>query len=1465
MAITMRNPYIRFFISSTFADMAVERNALRELFGELNDEYSRKGWQVEFVDLRWSITHEAALDNRTVRICLDELGRCMAMSPKPNFIVLTGQRYGWIPLPETLTVKELEDLRKIADDIERQLLDEWYKVDENQLPEPVAVLQPRTGLYEGDFIWENMVYNQLRELFKRSGIRRYNLSATEIEINHGAISVPDAREHVVVYHRNLSGIPQSEETIYKDNCDTEIENVVKNLKSTAGKDNILEVNANYADYISADYAKRFKTRIGGIIRRVIDKAIRESTVARNESDRHAEIAEAEAKNFFGRHEELSEIDRYISDKARNKALIIHGQPGTGKSTLMAKIAEKYKSSHKVICRFCGETPESSSGPQLFRSIWRAIVAEKGQPRNLPSFSEEVEENYYMTQADKMRFSDSEILNVWLRKFDGKGRPVLIIVDGVNQLEGPKSEEFKRLSWASGDLGQGVKVIVTTTDARELREKFSSELRELDKDEALEFVQTKMAEKSRRLTNAQLKQVERLLASSDRRPIYLTLLADYLCRFTSSESLGEISGDFDSLTDMVLSSVAVRGNHDERFISRVMSLFAAERKGFSHQEISEVCAHDTELVKSLQSSSFHEFSIDESHPMLPAIFWSRLYPDISFFFKTRHLNTGTMLTIRHGEFLRSISNKYFADKESQLAAYSILSDYYSSQSNKHAQSELAYQLYCQAVLRINTGLDCRDCYEKLNAALHDASTIHTRVNIDREELLEDYDNLLTLSKYSSGCDERSILRLKREVSSLRKGSWKNFLAQGLSMPTTGELWEIAAAESDIPGLGDEIGMKTIDDATMYSTPRQGWGVCISDDGLKLASIKDGKLHFDDLLNPNLSFEQGYNEKVIGLTASADLDKIFLLFDSGLLVVDSQTKKSVNWTSAVKNGSWVTASADGEKYAYGNGNDMWLSRKDGCYESFGESKLSNTGRTMWSVNDDLIVTGIDTGTMRIFGSRRFSADKDDISKLGIITVSDTMCVLSATDKTANWTRLIFLLRDSDGANQTGVLYYECGMTVPAHIFEARGWADDDSARIFVSNGKALEISREGKELQIDRVTTAYMPEAISCNGEYGYGNCTVVNAIDLFDNFGALSAFNVGVNTLSVSHKGDFIAVTKGVNQLQEHGDNELLMYTDDNGPEVVVLKESRSSFLQSCSISPDGKQIWISEFETPSGANVFIADNECNVKQRTHTDRGFITMPWTDDGKFVVACEGHYIANYEPIIWIFGRDGHLVRKFNADGGRGLMSFMGHAVISADNRYLINGGEDVVDLVEGKLLFSLPVGEAAKNECTDRSDMLFLTALSPQGVIYCGRKAYTMQGKCIGAVSKYSVIACSASGNMLFARDEKHNLYLQSKDGRTGKMLAENVNMVIPTFKEKFFFVQHTDDRVVLMNTAGEELAHTFLPRAFQFRMTERGLAAVTGNGKAVLWRLRQPEYESEPFIASTTRKWNLETKTLENHG
>lgn len=143
----------RVFLSSTFSDLKAEREALqRQVWPALSALCAQHGARFQAIDRRWGVSQEAGLDQQTMAICLGEIDRCRQVSPRPNFIVLLGDRYGWRPLPATIAAREMGLLLAclgpearaglVRAEGQRSDAQGWYRLDRNAVP-PEYVLLPR--------------------------------------------------------------------------------------------------------------------------------------------------------------------------------------------------------------------------------------------------------------------------------------------------------------------------------------------------------------------------------------------------------------------------------------------------------------------------------------------------------------------------------------------------------------------------------------------------------------------------------------------------------------------------------------------------------------------------------------------------------------------------------------------------------------------------------------------------------------------------------------------------------------------------------------------------------------------------------------------------------------------------------------------------------------------------------------------------------------------------------------------------------------------------------------------------------------------------------------------------------------------------------------------------------------------------------------------------------------------------
>jgi len=232
----------RIFVSSTFSDMKEERNALQQhVFPRLRELCERHGARFQAIDLRWGVSQQASRDQQTMNICLGEIARCQEVTPRPNFVVLLGDRYGWCPPPPQIPADEFERLLECLTTTDRRLLHweedgrdlgdgvemvhwdpdtgtlagdkGWYRHDDNAVPAEY-VLQP----------WDDYSYEEWEEIegrlrwaletaAKQAGLDReaqskYWASATHQEIAAGALQVENPQDKVFCFFRSLRDLPE---------------------------------------------------------------------------------------------------------------------------------------------------------------------------------------------------------------------------------------------------------------------------------------------------------------------------------------------------------------------------------------------------------------------------------------------------------------------------------------------------------------------------------------------------------------------------------------------------------------------------------------------------------------------------------------------------------------------------------------------------------------------------------------------------------------------------------------------------------------------------------------------------------------------------------------------------------------------------------------------------------------------------------------------------------------------------------------------------------------------------------------------------------------------------------------------------------------------------------------------------------------------------------------------------------
>ena len=701
----------RVFFSSTFSDFVDERNALqKEVFPKLKELCAAHGARFQPIDLRWGIPDEVALQQSTMQICLEEIKRCQNATPRPNFLVLLGERYGWTPPPAKIPKTEYEQLFPHFSSDDKVILERWYKLDENELVQlesgeltSVYELQPRGIECEKYDKWgpiETKLHSILLQAarkvkFPETQMVKYYASATHQEIIEGALKVEDANTHVHCCFRTLSGLPPATNLDIYFESNPEIRDHLKNLKAnlqTHLHSTFHEYNVDFGDEPKKeDYLRKFCDDVHHSLESTIThelENIEEVSALEEEMNLHREFGKNRAEIFVGRENMLKEIIDYV--KSDSKTLfVVCGEPGSGKSALIAKAFKelcKENIDAEYLLRFIGTTTYSSDSVALLSSLCEEIIS---------LFEIEWKEEFPPEY--------SELKKVFIKVLDSMPpqKKAVIMIDALDQLS--RKDKGRDLTWLKEELPDNVKIITSfATDDKEIislmQKKVPLGMHELKKfslEEGEKTLTILLLKALRRLTPEQNNLLLQAF-SENGTPLYLKLASEEACHWNSYESLNklQLAKDINGLIKILFERLYKE--HTPEITKRILCYIVAARNGLTEDEILDVMTADTEFFEWYKHQIYHNLPEEK----LPWIVWSRLYSDLKPYLTVRGVDKTSTLVFFHRQFnefvKKELVSKVAEDHHRVLSNYFNDADLYYTQlgmktPNFRKLSELVYNL------------------------------------------------------------------------------------------------------------------------------------------------------------------------------------------------------------------------------------------------------------------------------------------------------------------------------------------------------------------------------------------------------------------------------------------------------------------------------------------------------------------------------------------------------------------------------------------------------------------------------------------------------------------------------------------------------------------------------------------------------------------------------------------------------
>lgn len=693
----------RVFVSSTFTDMKLERGILQlDAFPRLEKFCEEKGAKFQAVDLRWGVNEEASLNQKTLQICFNEIARCQKISPKPNFLILLGEKYGWQPIPEMIPEIEMKAILGLLSGKDKELIEHWYRRDENAVPAEY-VLQPRPKLESDESKrteelkeleykqWEP-IEAQLREILRMSaGLLdftpsqniKYFASATHQEIMRGALNPENKdrrpEEHVFAFSRAIKGMPYDNSArnfidIVNGNRDHEskekLDQLKKELRAKLENGHFFEYTADWKGesiQVEKEELQKFSDTVYKKLETIIGEQIKNDTdkdELAHEIKLHEEFKVRLTEHFKGRTEILETIENYTKSLTEKNILAMIGATGTGKSSVMAEAVKRNeKRSIALVYRFIGTTSGSSNIMTLLQSLCLQIGNEYG-----------VDATTFAREGDEKAWYDiyglSEILNRCMNLATEK-KPLLIFIDSLDQLS--DTDNAKALNWLPHQqLPDNVHLIVSALPEMEKALGFTNKLPLplLPEKDAIEILNQWLANEKRNLTSPQYDLVISKF-NKTQLPLFLKLAFEKAKHWHSFDKAHTLKEDVPGIINEYFSDLEKEFPRD--FVQTAISYMLSGRyMGLSENEILEILAFDEKYweVFKAESHKDHQQELQEmkttldkevngqrGYMKIPIAVWSRLYLDLEPFLTERDADGIPIITFFHRQFNEVLRERY----------------------------------------------------------------------------------------------------------------------------------------------------------------------------------------------------------------------------------------------------------------------------------------------------------------------------------------------------------------------------------------------------------------------------------------------------------------------------------------------------------------------------------------------------------------------------------------------------------------------------------------------------------------------------------------------------------------------------------------------------------------------------------------------------------------------------------------
>lgn len=627
---------VKIFISSTFKDMHTERDYLiNYVFPGIKRKALNLGIHLLDIDLRWGITEEEALNGKTIEICLDEVENA-----RPFFIGLLGDRYGWIPesLQES-TKKYLGTKELPVTNCSITHMEILYGVL------TAKNMNERSFFFVRNVSKNNQLPEYIRQMFMDEDKKNKTLQdSLKSDIKNYYYDLAD--NHIFTYDTDFYGIKFNHEQVTSilpsvfNEFEIAIISKYLNEDLVISKDDFHLISIEIIQKLSKIGVAYFINleRFGEVVSKVIYDSLEKEygLKAKNTEQKHEELKVHRAflrdriHNFTGRYEIVEEI---AHSARKHPITFIEGSVGSGKSSLIGKVASNLETKYSSYIVFCGLSEASST----IKGVINILIDQLSDQLSIK-----------LNKRSNTSYKDDIELFFNLLMTIDPNEEIYIFIDALDQLVPINSPEL--FEWLPKDLFKIHFVCSTnkgiyTEQAKRLQFPIIS-VTPLTIKESEEIIHNYLNEYRKSLSQYQLDIFLEKQAINN--PLYLTTAIDLIRTFPKYEELNQLlfhlPTDVEGIFSFFIDELLI--HHPSSFVKDILSWLFLARFGIMEADL--LMLYELKYQKHC-----------------PRLIWVRLYQRLAFYLTNLSENKQGLITPFHQVFSKAIELKFLNNPEFKI--------------------------------------------------------------------------------------------------------------------------------------------------------------------------------------------------------------------------------------------------------------------------------------------------------------------------------------------------------------------------------------------------------------------------------------------------------------------------------------------------------------------------------------------------------------------------------------------------------------------------------------------------------------------------------------------------------------------------------------------------------------------------------------------------------------------------------